>query len=518
MKNMNLKTTLSIFLLLVSIGLWLSQPVASYAFDCQSSGSGDWTNPAIWSGCNGGYPGQTTNDFATIQSGHTVTLNGNLPHALYRLVIENGAAFDLNGNSLAFSASGGTPGLENNGSFSHNDGYVYFDDSYGTAVHDITGALTLAYVEIAGVGVAFNAAAIIDYELIIETGGYVNNIAPTYGPNSALTYRATGDYTAGAEWYANVSGGQGVPYNVTVELGWIGIDRSTLTLGAADRTLTGELLIQSSNFFAPPTGHSLFVGGGFTKSFSDFDHNGGTVVFNGSGMQYIDAGGDRIDFNNLIVAAGSSVFLPDPSWGGAVFADGTVTNNGRLSQTIYISPFETEASVVLITEDSINGNDIKFIGLDIELSGVASPHDGYDVTASIGGNQDCTTDPTSAPVQRCYDISLDPPLETGEAATVTFYYLPGEANGNPEDGLTAYRWNGTSWQPAGTTVDQSSSGDLRWVQVAGISEFSPFILDDQTPTAVTLSALSAHIPTAVPVFLLILLVILSLGVLARARV
>lgn len=510
---MNLKTTLSMVLLLVSIGLWLSQPVASYAFDCQASGSGDWTNPAIWSGCNGGYPGQTTNDFATIQSGHTVTLDGNLPHALYRLVIENGAAFDLNGNSLAFSANGGTPGLENNGSFSHNDGYVYFDDSYGTAVHDITGALTLAYVEIAGVGVAFNAAAIIDYELIIETGGYVNNIAPTYGPNSALTYRATGDYTAGAEWYANVSGGQGVPYNVTVELSWIGFDRSTLTLGAADRTLTGELLIQSSNFVAPPTGHSLFVGGGFTKSFSDFDHNGGTVVFNGSGMQYIDAGGGRIDFNNLIVAAGSSVFLPDPSWGGAVFADGTVTNNGTLRQSVYIPLDETEASVVLIQEDSLNGTDTKFIGLDIEL-----PAGGYDVTASVTSGQDCTTDPTSAPVQRCFDIELSDPLGIGEAATVTFYYLPGEANGNPEDSLTAYRWNGINWQSAGTTVDHSNSGDPRWVQVAGISEFSPFILDDQTPTAVTLSTLTAHTPTAAPALILILLVILSLGISARDRV
>ncbi len=515
---MNHRTTLLAFFLLISVGLWLSQPVASYAFDCQSSGSGDWTNPAIWSGCGGGYPGQTTNDFVTIQSGHTVTLDNDLPSALYRLVIESGATFDLNGNALAFSASGGTPGLENSGTFTPDFGTIYFADSYGTAVHDVTGALNLAYVEIAGVGVTFNADALIDYELVIETGGYVYNTAPTYGPNSALTYRAMGDYTAGAEWYANVSSGQGVPRHVFVELGWVGFDPATLTLGAADRTLTGDLTISFSSFVAPPTGYSLFVGGSLSTEFGDFDHNGGTLVFNGSGGQYLYPNLGRIDVNNLIVAAGSQVILPDPSMDGGVFADGTVTNNGRLSQTIYISPFETETSVVFIREDSLSGNDTKYIGLDIELVNVSTPHDGYDITVSIGGNQDCTTDPTSAPVQRCFDISLWPSLGTGESATVTFYYLPGEANGNPEDGLTAYRWNGTNWQSAGTTVDHSSSGDPRWVQVAGISEFSPFILDDQAPTAVTLSTLTAHTPPAAPVFLLILLVILSLGISARDRV
>lgn len=518
---MNAKTTYFALLLLAGLLTWLSQPGPAHAADCRSNGSGNWTNPAIWTDCDGGYPGQTTNDFATIRSGHAITLATSPPNALYRLVIESNGQLEIMEAGLTFSAAGGTPGLEvaTNGSLVFSPGQIRFDGSYGTAVHDITGAVSLSSVEIEGVGVTFNPAVIIEEELIILTGGYVNNTAPTYGPNSALIYRATGNYAVGAEWYANVSSGQGVPHHITVELGWIGFDRSTLTLGPANRTLTGELYIESSNFVAPPTGYSLFVSGGFTKSYSDFAHNGGTVVFNGSGTHYIDAGGDRIDFNNLVVAAGSAVVLPDPSFGGAVFADGTVTNNGALSQTVYIPQDETEASVVLLTEDSLNGNDTKYIGIDIELVGVPTPlHDGYDVTASVTSNQDCTTDPTSAPVQRCFDISLDPPLETGESATVTFYYLPGEANGNPENGLTAYRWNGASWQPLSGTTTYSSNGDPRWVRVEDISEFSPFILDDRAPTAVTLSALTAHTPPPTFALTLVLLAIISLGAFARARV
>lgn len=47
-----------------------------YAAECETIASGDWSDPSIWTDCNGGIPG--ANDLPSIESGHIVTNSGSI--------------------------------------------------------------------------------------------------------------------------------------------------------------------------------------------------------------------------------------------------------------------------------------------------------------------------------------------------------------------------------------------------------------------------------------------------------
>jgi hypothetical protein len=100
-----------------------------------------------------------------------------------------------------------------------------------------------------------------------------------------------------------------------------------------------------------------------------------------------------------------------------------------------------------------------------------------ETTVEIRGHQDCTTDNTSQPVRRYFDISP----ATAQSATIRFSYLASEANGNGEGSVNVFRWTGSGWLAAGGAPSHSSGADPRWVEVPDVSAYSPFVLDDQTP-------------------------------------
>ncbi len=167
---------------------------------------------------------------------------------------------------------------------------------------------------------------------------------------------------------------------------------------------------------------------------------------------------------DLSVEADAELTIPN---GRSLTINGTLTNNGLLRQTI----------------DNVNGATTflsmgGYGGVEINPSGNMG-----ETVVEIRGNQDCTINPTSPHVQRCFDI--DP--STPQTATIRFYYALGEANGNPEGGVSVYHWNGASWDLEAGTHSHSIGADPRWVQVTGVDEYSPFVLDIGTPTAVSLS-------------------------------
>jgi hypothetical protein len=62
--------------------------------------------------------------------------------------------------------------------------------------------------------------------------------------------------------------------------------------------------------------------------------------------------------------------------------------------------------------------------------------------------------------------------------------------------MQVWRWNGSSWEAVGTVNARECTTEPYYVQVTGVSSFSPFVADNDEPgagpTVVTLRAFGAH--------------------------
>ena len=101
-----------------------------------------------------------------------------------------------------------------------------------------------------------------------------------------------------------------------------------------------------------------------------------------------------------------------------------------------------------------------------------------DTTVTIGGNQFCSN--ATAGVRRCFDIASTNP----QAATVRFYFTEAERNGQTLDDLRVWHWSGSAWVQETDTTTTGVDGDAQWVQVTDVTAYSPFLLSENTPTAV----------------------------------
>ncbi|GAB4581783.1 MAG: hypothetical protein Fur0022_45330 [Anaerolineales bacterium] len=505
------KFTLPLIILILTFSLLLIPNRRAQAALCTSNGSGNWTNPTTWAGCGGNYPGQTTNDYVQILSGHTVTVDNNIP-AIYYLEIQNGGAVVMNSStSLAFSASGGTPGmsLASGGSFTMPaDATIYFNTTYGSAGHTISGSFSFSKIHITGVGVNFGSNSTVTGELVINLGGFVSTNAPTYANNSTLRYNTGGTYVVGSEWFANVDTGQGVPFNV------VATASTSLTFGTANRTLRGDLTLENSSTLNGASGHTLKVlgsvntltsstlnapnllevGGNWNLNNGTFNHNSKTVKFNGSAPQQIVDTSYTTSFYDLEIAAGSTLIVSNPS-STDMDVINQITNNGTLQQTLYVATGDT---VDFLNIDDGIGN-MKYWGLTIYE--YPDQFDMQNTTVKIRGNSVCTTNDTSGHVHRCFDIS---PTTTANAE-VTFYYLESERNSNTSSDVSVWHWSGGSWQKeTGTHTYGIISPDYYSVTVDDVDNYSPFLLDDVnpgSPTAITLNKFTAQtVPISAWVF------------------
>lgn len=368
---------------LISMMLIL-RPQHASAASCYTTDSGDWNNTAIWVGCGGNYPGQTTNDYVTIKNGHTVTLNIN-PGSIYFLEIEGGGTFNSSSYTLSISANGGTPGITNNGTFDAGTGTITFDTSYGTTTSTVSGSVSFNHVTISGVSVNFGSSSTVNGTLTINSSGGVTSNAPTYGSASTLKYNTGGSYDRSLEWSA--TSGAGYPKHVQIS------NNTTLNLkgsSSAARSLAGNLTIDSGSTltmndmnipdhltiggsvsiggtFTLSTGTAnIYVGGDWTKSSGGtFTNNGSYVYFNGGisqAMSGVMSGTHRFEriivensstvtFNNnvgvesgLEVASGSTFqtngsanFEQEVADSGSLDCDGTCTFNNLTIRNINAS-------------------------------------------------------------------------------------------------------------------------------------------------------------------------------------
>ena len=224
------------------------------------------------------------------------------------------------------------------------------------------------------------------------------------------------------------------------------------------------------------------------------------MTFDGSGTQTLDT--DAITFYHLTVNNGSTLL------DAAEFTvDGTLTNNGTLQKT----------QVVTGTSDVSFFNTGGYGGLTLNANGTNLGS----TEVNIRGNQDCTA-AAGETVKRCFNIT--PATTTDRDATITFYFDSSEIPASQScSNLNAYHWNGSSWASLNVS-DRDCTSTPRSLTVTGVGSFSPFVLGESGPTAVTLASFTARLAGSMSGFVLPLaLVVLgavggTLVVWARRRV
>ncbi|MBS3767632.1 MAG: T9SS type A sorting domain-containing protein [Candidatus Cloacimonetes bacterium] len=286
---------------------------SNYSYTVQSSwttsgsGDGSWDDPNAWD------PDAVppSNQPVTIENSLTLDQNATVSS----ITINSGVTFTASDGSKANRtltiSDGGT--LTNNGTFDAADGTVVFAGS-GT----VSGSVTFNNVEING-GVDFGSSSTINGNLSINSGGYVNNNAPTYGSNSTLIFNTGGSYNIDGStvlWTTGSTLGQGVPNNVTVSttdplkiyeardvIGNLTVESgASIEQGNNIFIVQGNMLNSGSYSFVSDGAQPLTVYGNFTN-----DSNGSIVLSNTLGGD-LEVQGDFYD-NGTFTANDRAVFL-----------------------------------------------------------------------------------------------------------------------------------------------------------------------------------------------------------------
>ena len=490
--------------------------------------TGAWTVGTNWSDCTGtgGVPAAT--DTVSLGSGSTITITDVPTTTIARLSISNSTTVNLQagaaGNVLTIADGTGTDLDVLSGSALNMNGASALTILLSTgATGSISGSMTCSAA--ASKLNASDASAI-----TFNSGGYFTQGASCTGnaftnagttnvvvfasgstfvsqagsnpfglsaPNSKVVFQSgslyrheqTGLPSASGRTYANFelnyatysgnsTGGSAVSFN-----------NLTTTSGTLNLGMTGT------------PGHAIkgdvTVGLGSTLNFNPA--SAGTFVFNGSTQQVISGAGTlTIGANQTFVLDNANGLLlqRDVAFNGPqlTLTSGNITT-GANTLTLATSTLVSGAGdVVGNTKRSgpfVAGTAYSFGNPDVTLTFIDEPASRI---ASIDAlptevivNLTSGT-PVGFPnaVSRAYTIAATG--GSGYSATVRLHYLDSELNGNTEDNLVLWRYNGTAWESAGRSAFDTTDN---WVALDGVTEFSPWALSDAAPTAVTLSAFSA---------------------------
>ncbi|MCK5920022.1 MAG: hypothetical protein KAG66_03725, partial [Methylococcales bacterium] len=191
--------------------------------------------------------------------------------------------------------------------------------------------------------------------------------------------------------------------------------------------------------------------------------------------------------NNLSVDADGTMNLDM----NEATVEGTVSNNGTLQQIRDISDGSGGTDYeFLILRDAAAAN-IKYYGTQI------TPDAGLPLgstTVTVRGNQNCTTNASDPLVQRCFDITPT----NDESATIKYWFIEAERNGETLNTLQVWDYNGGGWVSVGTAASYGSGCGTDvgcWLQWTGISTYSPMVVGSVLPTGDPGSS-SCNPPTA----------------------
>jgi hypothetical protein len=529
--------------MLAAVGIRPQQVMAQSDGDYRSANSGDWGEATTWDRFDGSnwqtaiQPPTSADGVITIRNGHVVTVKGVV--TVDQVIIETGGQVIINpgvtwtlangpGTDLIISGTllnRGTFGIDVSPTWTLTSDAVYIHNTTTSVATPLTrGTLSVGSIFIyrgsSTLTPPTSVASRTYGHLFFESDSGTLNISLPTGANALtvignLSFGTTGSGVVSVNT-ANFSGFIHIGGDVNIGNG------SALQIGSGNSPLNAAANFINDGTFSAGSGTVVFngssyqaIGGAAITSFNyltiaggavltghatemrvaadwinngSFNHNDGTVTFNGSATQMI-GGSQAMNFNTLAVNSGATVVIP-PNTTAA-----SLTNNGHLRQT---QPVNGQNNTFKFLEISNGNGEFAYRGVEITLTDATNNNMG-DVVVEIRGNQDCTTNNASQPVRRCFDIEP----ETPRTATIRFYYSPGEANENAENAVNVYHWNDGSWDLENGTYTHSSGADPRWVEVTGVSNYSPFVLDNQTPTAVTLQAITTT--TANPTRLIFIL-------------
>jgi len=379
--------------ILVVATLWaLGLSGGAVALTCTSTGTGNWNNPAIWSGCSGGVPGAA--DTAVIANlNHTVTVTadvttlsvsftaGNQPA---NLVVNGGVLLTVNGTvtigtptanivkRLDVLASGQ---VQVNGNFVMNGGAgsrqveLRLGDDPATRV-TITGNFGST-----AAGGAFNARALITFSGsgTLEVGGTLGTGATFTRGTGTVKYNGGGAQNVANYGYhhlsiektggstANTVGGLTVNGNLAVTGG-------TLIIANITAAVSGTTDVSSTLTISSATGAKIFSGNVTIN---------GTGTWNNSGNAAVGMGGNLTNNGTFNAGTGTYSFIgaaaqsiTGTSGGTTTFGNLTLNNTSGLSLagthdvtvatllTLTTGAVTTDANILTIS----NGSDIASAG------------------------------------------------------------------------------------------------------------------------------------------------------------
>ncbi len=243
------------------------------------------------------------------------------------------------------------------------------------------------------------------------------------------------------------------------------------TLGGS-LDVNGDLTLGSGTLDVTAGSFTINLAGNFNRYGGVFDARAGAIIFDGGVTQTI--GTDVITFYDITVPVSTTLVAPP-----ALYANGTLTNNGVLQQTKNV----VNTGTAFLWAGDYGG--VSIAGADLGMT-----------TVTIRGNRDCTITPGET-VRRCYDID---PAVTDDPAMVHFFFAGSELSGNDCNALNVYHWNGVGWDGP-LPLDTSWGGDGRVcpgedgepysIRVYPVSDFSAFVLKSSSPTAVEQTSLTA---------------------------
>lgn len=371
-------------------------------------------------------------------SGGTQSLSGGSQHYFYNLEIDRGTTLNHESGSGAIRVRNN---FTNNGTFSQTSGdsnrRLQFDYSLSYPTSNLAGSGTT------------NAARI-----VIASSKTVN------AGDHSITINNNGTGRIPWDNGGTFNGGTGtVTFN----------GNSTSAIAGAGTNNFHNVLITG---VLNAGGAGLNVAGDWTNN-GTFGAGTSTVTFNKAGTSAY-GGASTTTFNNVVVSGGTTL---DVGTNALFSATGSVTNDGTLRQSKTVSG--ATVSFLNVTDGASTA---KYYGVDISTA-----NDLGSTTVAVSGNQTCTQ-ANGYPVSRCFEISP----ASAASSDITFYFRDAELQtGQTLTSLKIWHYNGSTWDE----VTKGATGDLGggnlYVQGTGISSFSPFVLKNTDPLAVTVEMLSA---------------------------
>ncbi len=301
----------------------------------QSQASGNWSDDATWL-----YGAPTGYQPVIIKAGHTINLDGRDSATILKL---NGT-LNCGSDTLVIgqACSSYSSLFSVNGTFNAEQGTVIFND-----YTSVSGTITFKNV-VLNAGVNFGTSSTIDSNLIINTGGYVDQNPVTYTGNSALIYKTSGSYNRYLEWVDNINSGAGFPNIVKIT------NNTTLNLNTTNPIYARGLYIENGSTLNmdATTQQPLIIYGDVTID-GQFNFSGeiggdlkltGDIIQTGNGK--INWGGDGVT-----------------DFGRALFLVGQDTQHITNVDTIPFLLLDSAAYVILDNDVVINGNGTQFLTL-----------------------------------------------------------------------------------------------------------------------------------------------------------